>query len=245
MIVLAAGSRGIWAAALLLLTPRSLLVIEAAWIDPIVILMLAFTLYCAVRKPRMLWLALGMFLASKQYVVLLTPLMVLLLKGEKRRILFKAMMVAAAVTLPFFLWNPSAFVQNVITLQFRLPFRMDALSFTSMFAHLTGYQIGAWAGFVAAGAATFYAMRRSPHNPGGFAGAAAIVLLVFFALNKQAFCNYYFLVIACCSFAMALSHNEDMSTEVDTPVTSRAWTECPSPSPDGAEASAASFPPTT
>src|SRR5204863_7159736 len=111
LIVLTAGSRGIWAAALLLLTPRSLLVIEAAWVDPIVILMLAFTLYCALRKPRMLWLALGLLLASKQYMVLLLPLTTLLMQGNTRRVLLRAMLVAAAVTLPFLLWNPAAFVQ--------------------------------------------------------------------------------------------------------------------------------------
>ena len=47
------------------------------------------------------------------------------------------------------------------------------------------------------------AMWLLPKNAGGFAGAVAVVYFTFFALNRQAFCNYYFLVIAamCCAIA--------------------------------------------
>jgi uncharacterized membrane protein len=106
LIVLTAGWRGGWAAALLLLTPRALLVIQAAWIDPIVILMLALTLYCAIRKPGMLWLALGLLLASKQYMVLIVPL-VHLLERPARKLLLRAFGVAVVINLPFLLWNPA------------------------------------------------------------------------------------------------------------------------------------------
>lgn len=211
LIVLAApGAGGFWAAALLLLHPRALLVIGVAWTDPFVILMLAVTICCALRAPRMLWMPLGVLLATKQYTALLLPLVFLLMQGAAKRreilgLIIRALGLAAAINLPFFLWNPNAFVNNVITLQFRLPFQMDALSFTAWFAHRTGIQIGAGAGFILAALALLWTSKHAPRNPAGFAGATALVMLVFFSLNKQASCNYYFLVAACCSFAAALS----------------------------------------
>jgi hypothetical protein len=62
-----------------------------------------------------------------------------------------------------------------------------------------------------------------PRNAGGFAGAVAMVYFTFFALNRQAFCNYYFLVIAamCCAIA-ALDHEPRPD-----PLTSRAEPEVP------------------
>jgi hypothetical protein len=48
------------------------------------------------------------------------------------------------------------------------------------------------------------ALWRAPRTPAGFAAASALVFLVFFAFNKQAFTNYYSLVIgALCTAAAA------------------------------------------
>ena len=48
-----------------------------------------------------------------------------------------------------------------------------------------------------------WAMLRFPRTPFAFAGAISLMFLVFFAFNKQAFCNYYFFVIGgmCCAVA--------------------------------------------
>jgi hypothetical protein len=49
------------------------------------------------------------------------------------------------------------------------------------------------------------ALRRAPRSPAGFATAAAVTYLAFFAFNKQAFCNYYSFVVAalCCAAGVA------------------------------------------
>jgi hypothetical protein len=47
------------------------------------------------------------------------------------------------------------------------------------------------------------ALRRCPRTPAGWALALAFVYLVFFAFNKQAFCNYYFFPLACLGAAIA------------------------------------------
>ena len=244
LITLAAGRGGFWAAAMILLMPRSLLVIAVAWTDAHVILMLAAVFYCAVRAPRGLWLALGLLLASKQYTALMLPLAFLLTQTRRDalRLMAGAIAVAGAITLPFFLWDPTAFWRNIVVLQFKLPFRMDALSFTSLLAHISGVRIGAAAGFVAAAVTIVWAVRRARRNAAGFAGAAALVMLVFFALNKQASCNYYFLVIALCIGAMALIEAEDPAAERATSQATilRASIEYPLPFPNDAAGSAAS-----
>lgn len=199
---------GIWAAAMMLLMPRSLLIVKFGWTEPLVIFLFIATLYCAMRAPKWLWLALGLLLASKQYTVLIVPLVVAHLQRpsgwpEIARLLLKSTMVALVVTLPMALWDARAFVNSVVMTHFHQPFRMEALSFTAMLARMTGVKIGAGLGFLIAGAATIWTMRNAPRTPAGFAAATALVFGLFFAFNKQAACNYYFFVFAACCCAAA------------------------------------------
>jgi len=46
---------------------------------------------------------------------------------------------------------------------------------------------------------------RAPRSPAGFAAATAFTFILFFAFAKQAFCNYYFLVIGMLCAALAAS----------------------------------------
>jgi hypothetical protein len=60
-----------------------------------------------------------------------------------------------------------------------------------------------WLPFAGVAIATVLSLWLWPKNAGGFAGALAMIYFSFFALNRQAFCNYYFLIIAamCCAIA--------------------------------------------
>jgi len=60
-----------------------------------------------------------------------------------------------------------------------------------------------WLAFVAATVGAALAVWRGAHSPTGFAAGAALILFGFFAFNKQAFCNYYFLVIGACALGLA------------------------------------------
>jgi hypothetical protein len=51
--------------------------------------------------------------------------------------------------------------------------------------------------------AALLALARCPRTPAGWALAVAFVYLVFFAFNKQAFCNYYFFPLAALCAAIA------------------------------------------
>jgi hypothetical protein len=216
------GLRSALAGALMLFTPRVFFILISGWTEPFVVLLLALTLYCAARKPKWLPIALGLLLAAKQYLVLLLPLSVLLVRTDRvgrswlgwplpewrvwLKLIAFAVLTAAAATLPLALWNWPRFHFSVVTVQQYAPFRWDALSYLvwRAFGHGPPSTLATflWPIF-AVGLATILCLRRSPRTPGGFAASAALVFLAFFAFNKQAFANYYFFVIAafCASIA--------------------------------------------
>lgn len=195
------------AAALLLFTPRGFFVLEAGWTEPFGVLFLTATVFAACRARRSLPVPLGLLLVSKQYLPLaLLGLPILKWDGYGwRGLLWKAAAVGGAVTLPLALWDVSAFVHSAIALQFRQPFRDDALSYLVPIAQLLGGHPPAWVPFVLAGLVGTLLLCKGQRTPAGFACGVALVFLVFFAFNKQAFCNYYHFVIGalCCAIGAA------------------------------------------
>jgi hypothetical protein len=192
------------AAAVLLFTPRGFFVLEAGWTEPFAVLLLAATVFVACRRPRALPVPLGLLFAVKQYLVLglfLVPLLPAGLRSKHRSLAWKALAVAALVTLPLALWDLPAFVRSAVLLQFRQPFREDSLSYLAGLFHETGWHGPAWIAFVITIPAIVFCLRRCPRTPAGFAAGLGLVCFVFFAFNKQAFCNYYHLVIGalCCA----------------------------------------------
>jgi hypothetical protein len=202
------------AAALLLLMPRGMYVLERGWTEPFVVLIFAALVFCAARLPRATPWVLGLLLASKQYVPFGAGAMLLLFLDESNgwraagRAIGKSVLAAVVVTLPLVLWDVGAFWHSAVALQFRQPFRWDALSFLAW-----------WRGgersplpppmlvvpFAALALATAAVLWRCRRTPAGFAAGTALVFFAFFAFNKQAFANYYYLVIAamCCAVALA------------------------------------------
>jgi hypothetical protein len=189
-------------AALFLLTPRVLFLIEYAWTETIFAFTFSVMMFCAVRWRRGLPYALGLFLATKQYSVFALPFVPLLLgRARQRRDVVRLVMVglavAAVVTAPFFLWNPQAFWRSVVVFQFLQPFRAESLSHLvwihKYFPGLPGQQLMSFVVLAAMLAVLWW--RRQP-TPAYFAGAVGVMHLAFFAFSKQAFANYYYFVIA-------------------------------------------------
>jgi hypothetical protein len=195
------------AVALLLFTPRIFLVLEESWTEPVVILFLSLLLFCTHRYPKLWPYAFGLLMASKQYVPLTAPLALLLLPWPlKWRDIWsagwRAAAAAAVVTLPLAVWNFPAFWHSTIALQVSQPFRPDALSFLSWWvgpfnptAPLPAHPPSAAWGFVMLAVGIGLSLWRCPRTPAGFFAAMALSFLLFFSFNKQAFANYYFLVI--------------------------------------------------
>jgi hypothetical protein len=198
------------AAGLLLFSPRFGLLLQMGWTEPFVILFLTLTVLCARRAPRLVPLAFGLLLASKQYLVLAAPAAILLVPdGPDRlrrtaRLLLVAAGVAMAITLPLALWNLPAFVRSAVLLHLRQPLRMDSLSFAVALIRAGGDRsIATCAPWLLGPAALALALARAPRAPAGFAVALGLTFLVFFACGGQAFCNYYFFAMAALCAALA------------------------------------------
>jgi len=184
------------AAGLLLLLPPLPFLITYAWTEPVTLALLAASVAAACRAPRWTGVALGLLIASKQYVLAIVPLMLLLLRPgsggrDLGRLGFLTVGTAALVTLPFLLWEVAPFLRAVVELQWIQPYRPDSLGLGPAVTVLLGTPAPFLLAAGAAAGALLLALIRAPWTPSGFALGSALVLLVFFALSKQAFPNYY------------------------------------------------------
>ena len=233
-------------AALLLFTPRVFFVLARGWTEPFVLLLLAATVFIARQRmtrepaagetvdPRvplkkwtsrhsalLLAVALGLLVAVKQYAIIALPISFLLLPpGWRWRDWFylagQAVAVAAAITVPFALWNLQAFWKSVVSVQLAGPFRWDALSYQVWWGFhghgATPPSTAFLCSLIALAAALGLCVWRAPRNPAGFSASFAFVLLLFLAFNKQAFANYYFSVIGALCCAIAAGGTEAQAT---------------------------------
>jgi hypothetical protein len=215
------GRWGALAATIFLLTPRALYVTDLAWTEPMLMLTFSIVMLCACRFPRALPYTLGLYFATKQYTILSLPAVLLLVHGTDywRNILLmlcKAAAVAAVVTLPFFFWNPRQFFRAVVAWQLIQPFRADALSYLVWWARtyhadaidrswvaVPGWRPPLITPILAVAPAIVMALWRCARTPAGFAAAVTLINFTFFAFNKQAFCNYYYFVIATACWTVA------------------------------------------
>jgi hypothetical protein len=196
------GRLSAMAAALFLLTPQGLLVTYTGWTEPLLTLNFSLAMFCACRRPKMLPWMLGLFFATKQYTVFALPALCMLTDGPDRgkqlfRIVWQAGLVVAVITLPFFFWNPREFIRAVALWQLVQPFRKDALSYLVWIWYRDGQRTPPiWIPLLAVIPAVLLALWKCRPGPSGFAAACTVIFLAFFAFNKQAFCNYYYFVIA-------------------------------------------------
>ena len=203
------GRWGALAALLFLVNPQGLFVIGMSWTEPLLLFAFSLAMFCACRWRKGLPWALGLFFATKQYTVLALPVLLLLLEGpnlfkELLDMVAKAGLVVAAITLPFFVWNPHDFIRSVVQLQFVQPFRTDALSYLVWIYHHNGGQsVPMWTPFVIVIPAAIIGIWGCPRSPAGFAAAVTLICVIFFAFNKQAFCNYYYFVIGTACWSVA------------------------------------------
>jgi hypothetical protein len=208
-------SQGI--ATLFLFTPRGLMVLEQGWTEPLVVVLASATVFCACRIPKVLPMAFGLLLAIKQYAIFLIPIAPFLMPPPRspRRfadLLLKSGLLAALVTVPMALWNLRAFISSVILFQGKQPFRADALSYLAWSAQEGIPRLPLWINFAVAVAMVGLVWWRAPRTPAGFSAAGALIFFAFFAFAKQAFCNYYFMILGFICCAVAAMHAPSSST---------------------------------
>jgi hypothetical protein len=180
----------------LLFHPRSFFMLEQAWTEPYVALFACATAFAIARGGRAARVfALAGLFSSKQYTPLFIPALCRL-RAWRWRDVAVACAIAAALALPFFFWNPAAFVRGVVTMQFQQPFRADALSLLAAVFDWRGVELSSAIGFVAAGLAAAAVVWRADGTLAAALLGTAVICFAFFLFNKQAFFNYYWLVEA-------------------------------------------------
>jgi hypothetical protein len=223
MIAMLAGGRiGMLLAILLLFTPRCFYIIEIGWTEPLCALLLVAALLALRRSLLLAAVVMGLLLASKQYIPFILLLLPLLIErrgmiGRVTRLMIIAIVVALVVSLPLALWDFSAFWKSAVTLQLHQPYRADSTSFLAWWGQDRPGWVGPfWLAFVMLGVGIVLSYVQPRRGTAALAQAFALCLFLFLAFNKQAFANYYFLVIAalCAAAAVELGcSGSDQSTD--------------------------------
>lgn len=141
--------------------------------------------------------------AAKQPLVIGFPLL-LLLPGITRKQLATALGVAVAITLPFFAWDPGAFIDGTVRYFIHLSPRPDALTVSNLvrmrFGHAPGELLGAASALLICAAA----WKRVERSLATLFVLFTVALLCFFATGKIAFMNYYFFLGGLAAIAAVL-----------------------------------------
>jgi hypothetical protein len=213
----------VWAA-MVMFAARIFYMLQVAWIEPFVALLLAATVFFAMRKRYTLAaVALGLFLVSKQYALFTIPVALLLIpRPWNWRTLARwaaiAFAAGAAVTFPFILWDVHAFFHSMTALYVGI-LRYDSISFLPPLARALDLKPSLSYPAIAAVPAIAFTLCKSPRTPAGFAVSTALILLAVFAFSAQSFGNYYFLVIAalCVGIAADVTDSPTSGVRVVSP----------------------------
>jgi hypothetical protein len=210
------------AALFVLFQPRTLLVLEKAWTEPLVLCCVALTLL-AVQRFRerapagavLAGLAAGALVASKQYApLLLLPLVFAAPREGRGRAALAALVVPALTLAPFALWDWQELFNDLLRAHVLQPLRLDSLSLVALWARAGGAASPSLAilGFVAAALVIVLTLPRRPAL-GQAALVAAAAFFWFVLLNKQAHCNYLWLVASLLAVACAQRTREIPAAE--------------------------------
>lgn len=195
------------AACVFLFTPRVFFVLHSTWTEPFWAALFAIFVFALVRSNRPSPVLFGLLLAVKQVTVLSPFALWGLFQARGRFVQFclRSILIAAAVSAPFVLWDPAAFYRSAIAFYLRSPVRLDSLSFHALLAAF-GVHLPSLIPLLASIALALIAGRRLPATPSGMSCVLAISYTIFYAFGKAAFCNYYYLVIAFCCAAVAVAN---------------------------------------
>lgn len=202
-----------WAALAFLFLPRSLFILENGWVEPLTAAALggvALALATA-RGAFLTGLLLGVWITSKQYVVLGLPLLARLRRAGVNAWLW-AVAAGLALTLPFILWDVNALIDKTLLFFVESPGRADSLSLYGACARY-GLELPGWFSIGLWLLAMLWITWKMHRSVAGWLFSTATVWLVFFALGKQAFVNYYYFI----SFTLLLAAAATPEEDADSP----------------------------
>lgn len=201
-----------YAAALFGSSPLLLFVVQQAWTETFVALAVVAALL-ARPSPRLQAPVIGGLAAMKQYAGLLAVVHLWFLHRSRggdplRRVLGRAAVVFAGLTLPFVLWDPGAFLDSVVGLHLSQRYRPDSLSLLAATDGMTGGSLVGWSMGLTAASVTLtvaFLLRAGTRHASTPALAVALVMASLLIFARQAHVNYWLVVGAALAAAVATS----------------------------------------
>jgi hypothetical protein len=209
------GTHASLCALLLLFMPRTFFVLHKAWTDPMIVLLTASVVFVAIRAPKYLYIAAGLYCCLKQQMFIGAPALILLLPRpwslrQIAEFYAKVGAVGLAVTLPLALWNFPAFVNSVLNI--REVFRTDSLGVLALLANTGVAHLSKWTGIGVAAVVGALCVWRAPRTPAGFALAAGLTHFSLYLFSTHAFCNEYYNVFGSLCIVLALAEPDSDTT---------------------------------
>jgi hypothetical protein len=174
-------------AALVGVVPGTLLVVQQAWTEPLLLLAVVAAAVLMDRG-RTSWAAapLGLALATKQHMLVLLPLIALWPQFHLRRFVTTAA-IAGAVTLPWYLANPARFMGCTRDFFFGRPALSMSLSLWLNIPEPARLPVLV----LALSILMIVVMVHCPRTGAGFMLGSGVLLSAFSLLNKQSFVNQW------------------------------------------------------
>jgi hypothetical protein len=192
---------------LLAIAPVWPVVWYAGWTEPLSLALLLASALVWREKPVLSAIILGLALASKQYFVLLLPLLFLHRGDDQIKRALIATGTAAATAIPALLVDASSYIQATIGNLANIGFRPDSQSISGLLADIgIGFSlpIGIW---IAASLTFAAVVARKSQTPADFFLYGALTLGFSFLIG-QAFPNYWFLIMGLAAIGAVLKHQE-------------------------------------
>jgi len=166
---------------------------EQSWYEPMLAATLGGGLWLVERRYRFGNILLGLGLTGKQYGVVLLPPLVVALRKHWRALLLGIVLACLCVLLPFFLWDPHAFLDVVVFKQLQRPIRDDSLTLQSGAINLAGYQLSQGLLWGVALLLIGWISWRAREPGTGAALWLGTTLLAFCFCHSQGYFNYFYL----------------------------------------------------
>jgi hypothetical protein len=191
-------------AALLVVLPDWVYLINRSWTEPLLIAALAGAIL-AIRSDRsgLAIVALALALACKQHIILLVPLFALWPSFGLRRTV-TSLALAFLVVLPWIIAGPHDIWHDAVHANLGLGARTNALNVQGLLLR-HGVSVGSWLLALALVAAYALVALRLPRTPSGLALGCALVMWAFDLANTQTYFNHYVLPLGLLVIALASS----------------------------------------
>jgi hypothetical protein len=180
-------------ALVLAVAPAWRLVVFTGWTEPLTIGLLVAAAFAWRRTAIGSGILLGLALASKQYMILLVPLLLLHRDRDQVRRVATAGVTALASLVPYAVADFGLFVDRLVTRPLSFGYRPDTQSLPGLLDRLGATPDIPVVVAVAAVVVVSWAVTRAPRGPDTFLIGTAVVMGVFFLLSLG-FANYWFFV---------------------------------------------------